>query len=173
MEITLVAENVLRVKGKTGTIVIDPTSLLKSKTQADAVIVLSSSDISLAKIEGHRVVINGPGEYEVSGIKMSGRKVGKHTVYELGIDGLSLVLTKIESVEAIKDKGEQCNVLILHSETSADSSGVPSLEPDVVCLYGKQASEMAKTLGKTPKIAEKYAVTHDKLPEEMEVVVLE
>ncbi len=168
----LVAENVLRIKGKQGTIVIDPSSFLKSKIQVDAVIVLSSSDISLSKIEEHRVVINGPGEYEVSGIKMSGRRVGKHTVYELGIDGLTVVLAKIESVEAIKDKGEQCNVLILHSETNADSSGVAALEPDVVCLYGKQANEVAKALGKTPKTIEKYVVTRDKLPEEMEVIVI-
>lgn len=173
MEMTLAANNILRVKGKQGAIVVDPSLLLTSKTQADAVLVLvSTKNLSLTRIEGYRVIISGPGEYEIGGMKISGERVNKQLLYELRFEGLTILLAKAGTIEAIKEKADQYHVLVLCADKAIDPSVVTALTPSVVALYGEKATELSRALGKEGKSVEKYSVTNDKLPAEMEVVVL-
>ena len=174
MEIALVAENALRIKGKQGAVVVDPSSALRTKTQADAVIVFANTtDLSFGKIEEHRVIISGPGEYEIAGMKISGTRVLDTFLYELRFDGLSILLAKAGRIEGVKEKANQCQVLVLLADATIDPSLVTALEPNAVVLYGEKAVEEAKLLGKSGGAVEKYSVTGDKLPAEMEVVVLQ
>lgn len=172
MEIALVAENVLRIKTKQSTLVIDPSTLLRVKTAADAVIGFAAEGLSLAKIEGHRVVIREAGEYEIGGMKISGIRIDKNLVFELRADGLTMLLAKAANIEAIKDKADHCHILVLYADKICDASGITALEPDAVVVYGEKAADVAKALGKEGKTVEKYTVAADKLPAEMEVVVL-
>jgi hypothetical protein len=47
------------------------------------------------------------------------------------------------------------------------------MEPNMVILYGEKAKEIAKTLGKeSASVSSKITLSEDKLPEEMDVMIL-
>ena len=95
MEIALLYKNCLRIKGKRATFVVDPDKA----SDANAVIVMMQLRESL-NIASDAVVIDGPGEYEIAGVKMSAtldRDAG--IVYALVIDGVEIILGKISSLE--------------------------------------------------------------------------
>ena len=170
MEIAVVALNCLKIKGKKGSFVIDPLNV-NSKTEADAVIFFSEKETAdLPKIEGYRVVISSPGEYEVSGIKISGSKSGDGLIYQFYVDGVNIVLANASVLEKAKDKLSSHNILLLNADTEVSISAVTTLEPEVVVVYGENASKLEKEENVIK--ASKYSTTKDKLPEKMETVLL-
>lgn len=173
MDIYIVAQGCLRLKGKRSAFVVDPTVALKSKTAADAVIILSEQEkYDLSKIEESRVTIKGPGEYEVSGTKITAFRNAQNIVYSILIDGLSILLGKTDAIEAAKEKLGKHNVLLIKVEGKLNEETIAALEPNVVIFYGDGAEEAVKALGKQTSAVSKYSVTFEKLPEEMETVVL-
>lgn len=109
MDISWYGQSMFKLKGKAGTAVIDPFDPqfigLKFPKDLEAQVVLSThrhGDHSNTKeIAGHPLVVDGPGEYEVSGItvvgiqtfhdKSEGSERGKNTIYSLSMDGLNIV----------------------------------------------------------------------------------
>ena len=66
-----------------------------------------------------------------------------------------------------------CQIAILNVDDGFSSSFITNLEPKIVVLYGDKKENAANLLGKgTLPATKKFTVTKDKLPEEMEVVVL-
>lgn len=171
MEIYIIGKNSLRLKGKRVTLVVDPTEQLP-KTSADAVIFLNGKDgKSAAKVADYRVIIDGPGGYEISGAKISGTRTSKGFFYRLSIDGVNIFLgpgadVKIEDFNA-------CQVAIIDTSVDFNGSFVTALEPKIAVLYGDKKTESAKTLGaENASAVSKITIIKDKLPEKMEVVVL-
>jgi L-ascorbate metabolism protein UlaG (beta-lactamase superfamily) len=107
MEITFVGHSCFKIKGKETTIVIDPydskIGYKLSKMEAD--ILLNTHDhfdhANNEGITGYKMLINGPGEYEVSNVFISGyptyhddkngSKRGPNTIYSIEIDGYTLL----------------------------------------------------------------------------------
>ncbi len=108
MEITYLGHSSFRLKSKSATLVTDPfnsefTGLKFPKTVCDVVTISHGhkdhNDLSL--IEGTPLVVEGPGEYEVKGIKIigipsfhddtRGSQRGINTIYRFKIDGISIV----------------------------------------------------------------------------------
>lgn len=171
MEVALLEKTSLKIKSKNANFVVDPFSQLP-KTSTDAVIVLEG-EADLSKVTDYRVVIKSSGEYEVGGIKISGINLENAVVYDLTIDNMSVLLAKTSSMAKVSDKIREYEVAIFNVDSEINQTVVTALEPRVVILYGEKALEAAKTLGKEEAGAsQKYAVTQDKLPEEMQVVVL-
>lgn len=175
MEILPLSNVSLKIKGKKATLIVDPPAgragpqkSQRGKVEADGIVILTGEDFDAAKIEGARVVLRGPGEYEVSGIKISGVKSGKHLVYKLNVDGIDVALTRGSSIESAKDQLSDHKILILYADATIDSSLIATLEPNVVVLYGEQAKDFEKDLLPTGK----FSITREKLPEKMETVIL-
>ena len=173
MDVTYLGENSIRVKGKTASIIIDPSPAV-GKTETDAIaltdVILSPN---LAKIEGYRIVINGPGEYEVSGVKISGIKVEYKLVLRMEVDGVKVMVGDGLSVEKIHEKIEECDIAVINSENEYNYSILASLEPKALLVFGSKKENVAKFLGKEAGVkTTKYSATSEKLPQEMEFVVL-
>ncbi len=80
MKITWLGHSCFRIKGKETDIIIDPYSdsigIKMPKTKADAVLVTHdhSDHNNVSAITGDPIVINGPGEYEVKGTFIYGKR---------------------------------------------------------------------------------------------------
>src|SRR3989344_8302726 len=117
MDIALLDQKAIKVKGKSSAIVIDPnTSTLK--VEANAIIMLEdSADFSDKKIEGSRITVKGPGEYEIGGAKISGIKIGEKLVVRIDIDGVKVLVGSGASIEKISDKIDASEVIIINSDS--------------------------------------------------------
>lgn len=171
VDITILGNNSLKIKGKGVTFIVDPTKALP-KTSSDAIILLDGKDSTdISRITDSRITIAGPGGYEVGGAKISGTGTQKGILYKLLIDGISVILgsatdTKMEGFNA-------CQAAIVNTSNDFNESFITALEPKITILYGDKKNEAAKTLGQeSVSSVSKMTITKDKLPEKMEIVVL-
>lgn len=173
MDVILLNENTLKIKGKNASIIINP-STSTSKTEADAIILLKSdSSFNPDKIEGSRIIIKGPGEYEISGVKISTTKVEEDQVVRIDVDSVKVLVGSGVSIEKIHDKIEESQIVVINSDDEFNHSILTSLEPNVLLVYGVKKADVAKSLGKDEAAsANKYSTSSDKLPQEMEVILL-
>jgi hypothetical protein len=171
VDISIVEKSSIKIKGKRAIFIVDPTKEMP-KTPADAIIFLNGEDkAGVSKVADFRMIINGPGEYEVGGVKVSGLKTSKGIIYRLSVDGVTVVLgtatdTKMEGFSA-------CEVMVVNTNNDFNESFVTALEPKTVVLYGDKGAESAKKLGaENVSSITKVTIAKDKLPEKMEVIVL-
>ncbi|HEX7042422.1 MAG TPA: hypothetical protein VF189_04170 [Patescibacteria group bacterium] len=172
MEIALLPDNGLKIKGKQVTFVVDSLSA-KGKLSADAVLLLGTSQTKDLFSEGLGVVFQGPGEYEIKGAKVTGFRAEGETMYTLSIDGVSVLVGKVTSAAKAKDKLHEHDVAVLMADEMLPQAIMGVMNPSVVSFYGEKAVENTKSFGGeniTP--VGKYVTTKDKLPSEKELVVL-
>ncbi len=170
MEITLLSPNSIKIRSKLINFVVDPV-VTNSKTEAEVIVSLGEK-IDTSKVSDFRLIISGPGEYEASGVKISGEKNKTGNLYKLSLDRLNVCLAKASVLSKAENSSEIQIVIINTDEISVDKI-ITSMQPKVVILYGENALEAAKTIKEgIENTVNKYAVTFDKLPQEMEVVVL-
>ncbi len=171
VDISFVGKQSIRLKGKSITFIVDPTRKM-SKTSADAIILLNGSDnVDVSRVTDSRIIIDGPGGYEVGGAKMSGTTTSKGTLYRLSIDDVSIIIGY--ATESKAEGFNSCQVLIVNADNDFNESFVTALEPKITVLYGDKKNESAKTLGlENITSTSKILVVKDKLPEKMEIVVL-
>lgn len=164
--------NVVKIRSKNASFVVDPVKTI-SKVNADAVLLLGNSkNTDSSRVLDKRIVINGPGQYEVGGVKISAIKVGNGIVYSLFLDSVQVVLGKVSDIAGLQDNTPSCQIALLEADDDLKSI-VSKLEPKIIVLYGDKKEEGAKSLGKVGMAkVQKFAITKDRLPEEMQVVVL-
>ena len=172
MDVSILSKNSIKIRSKHASFIVDPQSL-GPKVSCDAVILLNNNNIDLSKVVDYRIVINGPGEYEISGAKVSCIKADLGFIYSLMVDGFSVILGSSSEIPKIKDDTFLCQIAILNVDDELNSSLVTKLEPKIMILYGEDKEGAVKILGKEniPPI-KKFTVVKDKLPEEMEVIIL-
>jgi L-ascorbate metabolism protein UlaG (beta-lactamase superfamily) len=209
MEIDWFGHACFRVRGKDGVIITDPYSkeigLSFARPRGD--IITISHDHpghSYAQgVKGEPQVIQGPGEYEIKGIfvtgirtahdKKNGKDRGANTVYIFDLDGLTIChLGDIGHVPAQPQAEAFGNVNILLipvggvSTINANEAAeiVSLLEPQIVIPMHFQHSDLNfkldpvakffKEMGiKAPTEVPSLKVTKDSLPGETQVVLLE
>lgn len=167
MEIALLQKTGLRIKGKTATFVINPHDV----AGANAALVLDDS-VDPASTE-ESVVLNGPGEYEIGGVKISGTRGDKGVLYSLAIDGMDVLIGKIETLSAMQHKLKEHNIVISLCNEPANASFLTSLAINVVLFYGDKAAETAQGFEKDNlQTMSKYTTAAGKLPAEVETILL-
>ena len=171
VDIAIVGKESIKIKGKQASFVIDPVAGM-SKVGGDAIILLGGGEgIDVSRVTDSRIILAGPGSYEVGGVKILGTKTIKGTIYKMTMDGITTI---IGSSAEVKTEGfNACQVLIVDTTDEFSESFVTALEPKITILYGEKKNEAAKTLGvENVSVVSKLTVAKDKLPDEMETVVL-
>lgn len=169
MEIALLPKQSLRIKGKHATFVINP----QDKASCDAVILLGKS-FGETTIGEESVVIRGPGEYEIGGVKMTGTRVDNEVIYSLTVDGVEILLGTIPSLDKLQHKLKEHHIATVLCNSSGNVSFVTTLASNVIIFYGDEASAVSQSFGQeTVKTFSKYQVTADKLPPEVETILLQ
>lgn len=172
MDIQVFEKDTLKIKIKKTTLAVDPKTPIQ-KFDADAVLVMDKT-FDAKRINGFRVIIDQAGEYEVSGLKISGIKTDGDTMFVFNYDNTEMIVTKSSFLEkAEKDKIGDYQIIVINTDSVLNPSIVTAMEPRVVILYGENAKEGAKALGKENVTkSSKASVVENKLPEELEVIVL-
>lgn len=131
MEISLIKENSIKIKTKKTTVVVDPVS----KIEAQIVIQMDKTlEIDLSKIEGSKLLIQGPGEYEVSGTSVKVKSVKGELVYSIEADFMKVLLFQSSALEKIKEDEEEYSAVIIKVDDKVDDN-VLSVSKEVI-LYG-------------------------------------
>ncbi|HSW47599.1 MAG TPA: hypothetical protein VLG67_00820 [Candidatus Saccharimonadales bacterium] len=169
MEISILSKSSIRIKGKSSVLSVDPTQ----KTECNAVILLAN-ETSGVKINDEDVVFNGPGEYEAGGVKITGYRVESDLAFSINIDSINLTLGKLSTLSKFQNKLKEANILVVNCNELIDASFLTSMASSVIIFYGEKAAEVGKAIGaENVKNLSKYATTIDKLPAEVETVILE
>lgn len=142
MDISLVKDNSIKIKGGRGgtTIVTDPAS----RVEAEVVLLTAShQNHDLDKVEGKRLVIEGPGEYEIGGISIVGKSMRGDVVFDISNDSKILLLSS-SAVPKIQEEDEYDAVLIkVNGKISDDSFSVFNAKSFI--LYGDISQVSLKT----------------------------
>ncbi len=209
MEIDWFGHACFRLRGREGTVITDPYSkeigLSFPRPRGD--IVTISHDHPghrfASGVKGDPKVIEGPGEYEIKNIfvtgvptahdKKGGKERGANTVYVFDLDGLTIChlgdLGHVPTQPQVEALGNVNVLLTPVGDVSTISAGeaaeiVSLLEPQIVIpmhfahpdLSFKldAASKFFKEMGiKAPAEVASFKVTKDSLPSETQVVLLE
>jgi len=169
MEIVLISKSSIRIKGKNAVLIVDPTEKLESNAT-----ILLSRQVEGVSTSGSDIVINGPGEYEAGGIKITGFKNETDFVYTINVDSVGILLGKLTSFEKLHSKLKETNILIVNCDTVTDATFLSALSTNVIIFYGEKSIEIGREFGQeNVKHQSKYVNTIDKLPAEVETIILE
>ncbi len=173
MDVVVMGPQTLRIKGRSSATIINPVAST-GKTEADSVLFLGNDpELSDSKVEGSRIKIKGQGEYEVGGIKFSTIQVDEKLVARIDVDSVRILVGDGVSIEKIQDKVENCDLVIVNADNEFNYSVLTAIEPKVLLVYGAKKNEVSKSIGKTNGIStNKFSTTADKLPTEMQYVLL-
>lgn len=174
MEIQILSEGSLRIKSKRAAFVVDPADKSTRQSQDYAAAIVMARPVEELNISAEAVVIDRPGEYEIGGIKMNAVRADTGVLFSPVVDGIEVLLGKLSTLEKTQHKLKEQHMVIVCADEEINASFVSSLATGVVVFYGKYAKEAARSLGKDDiKNVSKYSISLEKLPSEVETIVLE
>jgi hypothetical protein len=171
MEISLVSSTSIRIKGKQGAIVINPSSKLAT---VNGVILLQNASFDKKSIEEGTLTIQGPGEYEIAGIKISGFQHAGDVLYSIRVDKVEILFGLVKTLEKDYSKLKEHNIVLGYADVESDPTFATSLATNIIMFYGEKSEETVMKLAKEGFTKEsKYTTTFEKLPLEIEKVLLQ
>lgn len=201
MEIIWYGQSMFKIKGKTSSLIIDPFDPEKvnlkfpKDIEADVVLVTHqhADHNYIAGVKGNPLIIDGPGEYEKSGVSITGihsfhdseggSERGNNTIYNIFMDGMNVMhLGDLGHLLVEEQTSQIDNVDILLVPTGGTytidaevaAKVVAQLEPRIVIpMHFQEVEPFLKEMGaENTEPLPKLSITKDKLPEETQVVVL-
>jgi len=170
MEISEFSPKGIKIKGKNAVIGIN----LSGKTDNFSANIISGENTKEGSLTEGMLTISGPGEYEVSGVKITGTRDKKEVYYKILIDGLEIVMGSLNSLSDSHQKLTSHDITLILADDSGDGSFISSLETRQVIIYGEAAGDVVKSTGKEEyEKLSKIQLTRDKLPGEMKIVILQ
>lgn len=169
MEIALLQNGGVRIKGKRATFAIDKPDKL-----ANALLLLEKNANASSTEEA--IILNGPGEYEIGGVKMTGFQNGTQTVYSLNIDFITVLIGSIASLQKLQSKLKEHEFVIVAGDSVPAESAtfLTSLASNIIVFYGEKAVELNQVFpAEKSQQVNKFSITRDKLPAEIESIVLQ
>lgn len=172
MDFAILGEETLRIKGKKVSIAVDPKEKVV-KFDAEAIL-LTDKIFDASRVSDYRVIVDGPGEYEVSGLKISGIRSDSGVVYELTSEGANILVARASALDKISvDKLDDYKIVVINADSELNQTVITAMEPRVIILYGLMKKEGAKKLGsENTSISSKISLSEEKLPEELEIMLL-
>jgi len=188
MEIRQITTETVWIKGKRENILVDPVGeMIAGDKVGGRVVLLTKKNDKLGLLSDEkRIIINGPGEYEIGGVEVTGINSGNgDTSYLLVIDGVTVgimgILTEGLSDKRI-DRLESMDVMIykiggaIVAKTAMELAkkwGVNYLLPIASVVGDKQIKEILDLADKEMEpAAESVKIDKDNLPDGLEVVIL-
>ncbi len=170
MEVTVQGKVSLKIKGKHASIQVNP---IDKSGGYNAAILIANPPKSSLKLLDEIVVIDGPGEYEAGGIKISGIRADGVTAYSLSVDGVEVLLGDVKTLEKLHPKLKEHTIAIVYTPEEANVSFATALASSALLFYGEKSNAVIDTLAKDEKkVLPKYQITAEKLPLEMETILL-
>src|SRR6266568_4947066 len=168
MEIALTGPSTIRLKGKQATLLINPLPDHK-KVATDGTLFFSRMDdaFDTSTLEGNKILIDGAGEYEISGVKIAADTISTQLYFEINLDTLDILVSKASVLAKRKDDSKEYMIAVIQADTLLDQSVIAAMNLNAFVLYGEHASEIITKLGKedvTP--VTKSVITKEKLPTE-------
>jgi hypothetical protein len=170
MEVSILPKNILRLKSKQATFLINPADKIQG---ANAAIYLLPTEV--VSEDEATVILDGPGEYEIGGVKLSGMRVGESVVYSLSLDGVEVMVGDIPPLEKLQHKVKEHDMVILCTDTTSPTSAAFStgLATSYLLCFGANGKALIDSFGKeNATTTNKLSVTKDKLPPELQTVLL-
>src|SRR5438093_9518388 len=133
MDISLVKDNSIKIKDGRGgtTIVTDPVL----KTDGEIVLLTDRElDYDAEKVDGKRLVIEGPGEYEIGGVSITGQEMKGDTVFRI-FNSSKVCLLPASAISKIQEEDEFDAVIIKVNQRVTDDS-FSVFNAKLVILYG-------------------------------------
>jgi len=187
MEIKNNGKNGLQIIGKKETVLVNPSADTLKKTSSRVILYNRAVETGLLTID-NKVLIIGPGEYEVGGVEINGYNDGENgVVYSSVIDGLTVAILsniKGELSEKKIDKVGSADVLLadIGGYGEAQSKALLKLAKKMGVNYllpygqGESGTEIKDFLNVTDneglESVASLKIDKDTLPEGMETVVL-
>lgn len=187
MEIKYFGEQCILIKGKKESLLVNPSKNILEKNYPR--IVLYSEFLEIDSFgQNNKVVIMGPGEYEIGGIEINGYNSGfQTTIYTINVDGLEIgVLGKLKEPLSDKkiEKIDGMDMLVV------DISNGDGVGPKIILQLAKKwGANYVIPVGYTPEgddlkkfldeadfegvePVEALKVDRENLPEGMEIAIL-
>lgn len=166
MEIAVLPKNGLKIKGKKVTFLINTEEKLES---VNAILYLHS----IPSYAGEAVKVAGAGDFEIGGVKIVGIRSDEDIVYSMTVDDVGILVGKIKPLDTLQHKLKEHNIIVVLSDNSANAAFATSLGINAAIFYGDKASEVVHSFAKE-NVTEmnKFTATVDKLPTEMQTVLL-
>ncbi|HNY04169.1 MAG TPA: MBL fold metallo-hydrolase [Candidatus Woesebacteria bacterium] len=179
MEIKYFNQGKIYLKGKKENVWVNPDKDdLQSKNYEARIVIYTDKQRNIVKLgeEGGRVIIAGPGEYEIGGIEIN----GINSMYVLTIDGIKVVLMgkgEGEISEKKKEKLEEADVLMIGVQAGSAQIAKKSAANYVIPIeYENNKEELKEFLdifdSENLESVDSLRVEKENLPEAMEVVLL-
>lgn len=131
MEISLINSTSVKIKGKNASLVIDPTA----KQDADIIIATKPLEaLAVDKIDGVRLVIAGPGEYEAGGISITGKSSKGSVLYNI-IDSSRIMFVTSNGIASVPDD-EEYDCLLIEVVGELKEDAFASINAKCVVLFG-------------------------------------
>lgn len=133
MDISIVKDYSIKIKDGRGgtTLITDPIT----KTEGDIVLITDrSEEYDIDKVEGKRLVITGPGEYEIGGVSIMGKDNHGDQIFQIN-NSSRICLLPSSAISKMQEEDEFDAVLIkVNKKITDDSFSV--FNAKLVILYG-------------------------------------
>lgn len=127
MELIFASKDSIKIRTKLSTFIIDPSE----KSDGDVLVFTSPSSVSYDR---DKLIIEGPGEYEISGVYIKGEVVEGGILYEFSDDAKKIIVAPSEAVKTLDAEG--CSATVIHATARLEQKDVETLSSDLVVVYG-------------------------------------
>ena len=187
MKIRQISETAVWLLAKDEKVLIDPSKeVMGDKKYESRIVLFSKDDLNFLGLDSKRVVIAGPGEYEVGGIDISGYdNNGDGVAYLLNIEGVAVAVVstgKEKMSEKMIGRIKNVDVMVIISkgeaevETKSLLSTAKKWGVNYLLPVGMKEEELKILLDEMDredgKKEKELTVDKDNLPDGMEVVLL-
>jgi len=84
--------------------------------------------------------IEGPGEYEVAGVRIKGTREGEGVMYEITDDPITVYMVNTKGLKALKGVDEG-TILVVENNGEVTKDELSALDPYLTLVYGEPLAE--------------------------------
>lgn len=129
MDVVFVSDKSIKIKSKNNTFVVNP-----QKKIDEGIVILTKKPDSYKEYED-KIVIDGPGEFEVSGVSIKGESTKGNIFFEFWEDNQRLLLLSSTDLEKSKEADDYTATVVLSEETLTNE-GINQITSGVVIVVG-------------------------------------
>jgi hypothetical protein len=131
MEISRLSDTSIRIKTKTAVLVVDPDL----KTEADVVLNITPFEKGDDLVSDKKIVIDGPGDYEVMDVAITGVSYGDFMGYTIDDDTTRIIIAPSHAIDKVKDE-EGYSALVVKAVAAVDIEKIASFSPEICIVVG-------------------------------------